>query len=158
MAVDAGDDGAQRRQVDVVVGMDIQQVGGAECVGAVRTGSKRRLDDPVRVFGQRAGDARMTATRLLRAVGKVRLLTLRGRDARVVRRLCRSREPAFQFHNTCRQDADLLSLRLDLRLLSLDQGDQVTVRKGEKGCAVHPSPVGDSAVTVSSWISQNGGE
>jgi len=29
MAVDAGDDGAQRRQVDVVVGMDIQQVGGA---------------------------------------------------------------------------------------------------------------------------------
>jgi len=158
MAVDAGDDGAQRRQVDVVVSMDLQQVGGAECGGAVRTGSKRRLDDPVRVFGQRAGDARMTAPRLLRAVGKVRLLTLRGRDARVVRRLCWSREPAFQFHNTCRQDDDLLSLRLDLRLLRLDQGDQVTVRKGEKGCAVHPSPVGDSAVTVSSRISQNGGE
>jgi hypothetical protein len=52
VAVDAGDDGAQRRQVDVVVGMDLQQVGGAECVGAVRTGSKRRLDDPVR--GRRA--------------------------------------------------------------------------------------------------------
>jgi hypothetical protein len=41
-----------------------------------------------------------------------------------------------QFRNTCRQDADLLSLRA----------------KGEKGCAAHPSPVGDSAVTVSSRI------
>jgi hypothetical protein len=56
------------------------------------------------------------------------------------------------------QDADLLSLRLDLRVLCQDQGDQVIVRKGEKGCAVHPSPVGDSAVTVSSRIFQEGGE
>ena len=113
---------------------------------------------PVGVFGQRAGDARTAATGLLRTVGGVRLLTLRGRDARVVRRLCWSREPAFQFRNTCRQDADLLSLRLDLRLLCLHQGDQVTVRKGEKGGAVHPSPVGDSAVTVSSRILPEGGE
>jgi hypothetical protein len=158
VAFDAGDDGAQRRQVDVVVGMDLRQVGGAKCVGAVWTGSKCRLDDPVRVFGQRAGDARTAATGLLRTVGGVRLLALRGRDARVVRRLCWSREPAFVFRNTCRQDADLLSLRLDLRLLCLHQGDQVTVRKGEKGCAVHPSPVGDSAVTVSSRILSEGGE
>src|ERR1700722_9159441 len=77
VAFDAGDDGAQRRQVDVVVGMDLRQVGGAKCVGAVRTDSKCRLDDPVRVFGQRAGDARTAATGLLRTVGGVRLLTLR---------------------------------------------------------------------------------
>jgi hypothetical protein len=131
MAIDAGDDGAQRRQVDVVVGMDLRQVGRADCLGAVRTGSKCRLDDPVRVFGQSSGDARTAATGLLRTVGKVRLLTFRGRDARVVRRLCWSREPGFQFRNTCRQDAALLSLRLNLRVLCLDQGDQVIVRKGE---------------------------
>jgi len=125
-------------------------------VGTVRAGSKCRLDDPVRVFGQSAGDARTAATGLLRTVGKVRLLTLRGREARVVRRLRWSREPGFQFRNTCRQDADLLSLRLDLRVLCQDQGDQVIVRKGEKGCAVHPSPVGDSAVTVSSRIFPGG--
>jgi hypothetical protein len=40
-----------------------------------------------------------------------------------------------------RQDVDLLSLRLDRHLLCLDQGDQVTVRKGEKGCAVHLHPL-----------------
>jgi hypothetical protein len=150
MAVDAGDDGAQRRQVDVVVGVNRRQVGGAERVGAVRTGSKCRLDDPVRVFGQGASDARTAATGLLWTVGKVRLLTLGGRDTRVVRRFGWSRESGFQFRNTSRQDADLLRLRLDQRVLCQDQGDQVVVRKGEKGCAVHPSPVGDSAVTVSS--------
>jgi hypothetical protein len=55
-----------------------------------------------------------------------------------------------------RQDADLLSLRPDRHLLCLNQGDQVIVRKGEKGCAVHPSPVGDSGVTVSSRILPGG--
>jgi hypothetical protein len=49
-----------------------------------------------------------------------------------------------------------MSLRLDLRLLCQNQGDQVIVRKGKKGCAVHPAPVGDSTVTVSSRFSQEG--
>ena len=77
---------------------------------------------------------------LLRTVGKVRLLTLRGRDARVVRRLCWSREPGFQSRNTRRHDADLLGLRLDLRVLCQDQRDQVITGKGKQGGAVHASP------------------
>jgi hypothetical protein len=156
MAVNAGDDGAQRRQLDVVVGMRLRQVGGAERVCAVRTGSKRRLNDPVGVFGQSAGDPRAAATGLARAVGKVRLLALRGGQARVVRRLAWSCEFGFQFSDTGGEDADLMSLRLDLRLLCQNQGYQVIVRKGKKGCAVHPAPVGDSTVTVSSRFSQEG--
>jgi hypothetical protein len=48
----------------VVVGMGLRQVGGAERVRAVRTGSKRRLDDPVGVFGQSAGDRDTLCQRL----------------------------------------------------------------------------------------------
>ena len=62
MAVDTGNHGAQRRQVDVVVGVDLRQVSGAERVRAVRTGRKCRLDDPVRLFGQSASDAGTAAT------------------------------------------------------------------------------------------------
>ena len=75
MAVNAGDDGAQRRQIDMVVGVNLRQVSGAERVGTVRTGGKCGLDDPVWMFSQRAGDARTSATGLLRAVGEIRLLT-----------------------------------------------------------------------------------
>jgi hypothetical protein len=38
------------------------------------------------------------------------------------------------------QTADLLSLRLDLRLLCQDRDDQAIAGKGEQGCAVHASP------------------
>ena len=50
MAVDAGDDGAERRQVDVVVGMDVGLVGGAEGVG---------LND---IFGEMFGADRWPAS------------------------------------------------------------------------------------------------
>ena len=38
MAVDAGDDRADRRQLDMIVGTDLGLVGGAERMGAVRAG------------------------------------------------------------------------------------------------------------------------
>jgi hypothetical protein len=78
MAMNASDDGAQRRQVDVVVGRDLRLVGGAEYGGAVRTGGKRGLNDPVRMCGQSTSNARTAATGLLRAVREVRCLTLDG--------------------------------------------------------------------------------
>jgi len=45
-----------------------------------------------------------------------------------------------QFGQARGQAADLPALRLDLRILRQDQGDQVVVGQGEEGCAVHASP------------------
>src|SRR4051795_13364391 len=64
--------------------------------------------------------------------------------------------PMQQYEPSSCRSADLLSLRLDLRVLRLDQGDQVVVGQAEQGGAVHPSPVGDPTVTVSRGISQPG--
>ena len=61
MAVDAGHDRADRRQVDVVVSVDIGLVGKAERVAATRAGVERRLDGAIRSGRQRAGDAGATA-------------------------------------------------------------------------------------------------
>jgi len=65
MAMNASDDGAQRRQVDGVAGRDLRLVGGAEYGGAVRTGGKRGLNDPVRMCGQMSALARMTRVLLI---------------------------------------------------------------------------------------------
>jgi len=40
MAVDAGGNGTQRRQIDVIVGVNLGQIGRAERMGAVRTGAR----------------------------------------------------------------------------------------------------------------------
>ena len=126
MAIDPRDEWADRRQVDVVVGMDVGLIGRAERVIAMRTGGQRGLDGLVRVLAQRAGDPGAAgAGRLLGAISQVRLLALRGRQAGVVRRLRRGRKLGFQVGDARGQDADLLRLRLDLRMLRLDQGDQV---------------------------------
>jgi hypothetical protein len=131
MAVDAGDNRADRRQVDVVVGVDVGHVGCAECMVAMRAGGERRLDDAVRVLGEGARHAGATAAGILfAAIRQVRFLALRGREAGVVRRLGRVVELSFQFGDACDQGADLLRLRLD-------QGDQIITGKGVKGCAVH---------------------
>jgi hypothetical protein len=80
MAVDAGDDRADRRQVDVVVGVDFGHVAGREGVLAMRAGGECRLDDRVRVFGQGAGDTGAARARpLLAGVGQIWLLALRRR-------------------------------------------------------------------------------
>ena len=51
MAVDAGDGRADGGQLDVIVGMDVGLVGGAERIGAMRTGGQRCLDDAIGMFG-----------------------------------------------------------------------------------------------------------
>ena len=140
MAVDAGDDGTQRRQVEVIVGVNPGQIGRAERMGAVRTGGRCGFDDPVRAFGQPSGDARAAVAGFLRTVGRVGLLALRGRQAGVIRRLAWRSALGFQFGQARGQAADLPGLRLDLRMLRQDQGDQVVVGQGEEGCAVHASP------------------
>jgi hypothetical protein len=57
MAIDAGDGRADRRQVDVVVGVGVGLIGSIERVSAVRAGGQRRIDGAIGVLGQRTGNA-----------------------------------------------------------------------------------------------------
>jgi hypothetical protein len=57
MAIDAGDGLADRRQVDVVVGVGVGLIGSIERVSAVRAGGQRRIDGAIGVLGQRTGNA-----------------------------------------------------------------------------------------------------
>ncbi len=137
MAVDAGHDWADRRQVDVIIGVDVGLVGGAERMLAMRTGVEHRLDDTIGVDRKRAGDAGATAAGFLRALRTVWLLALGRRRARVVRRLARRVEPGFQLRNPRRQCTNLHSLRLNLHLLRQDQRNQVVLGKSLEDFAVH---------------------
>ena len=144
MAIDAGDDRADWRQVDVVIGMDVGHVGRIKRVVAMRTGSERGLDRHVRVFRQGTGHARAAGAGLLVArLRPVRLLALRGRHAGVVGGFGRVGELGFQFGDAPGQSSDLLRMRLHqgdhLLGLRLDHGDQVIAGEAEKGCAVHAS-------------------
>jgi len=102
VAVDAGYDRADRRQVDVVVGVDVGLVGEAERMLAMRASGQCRLDDMVGVGRKCAGDAGVTAAGLLRELRTVWFLALGGRRARVARGLGRRVEPGFQLRNLCR--------------------------------------------------------
>jgi hypothetical protein len=145
MAIDTRDERADRRQVDVVVGMDFGLISRAKGVVALRTGGKCGLDCLVGVLGQRAGHPRAAgAGRLGRggfsaglgrfAVcpfdgGRLELSGLFGGAARLV-----SSSPMRG------QGADLRGLRLDLRMLRQDQGDQLITGEGDEGCVGHASP------------------
>jgi len=137
MAVDAGHDRADRRQVDMVVGVEVGLVGGAERGGAIWTSRERRLDDAVRVGRQRAGDAGTTAARLLRALRTAWFLALGRRRARVARRLARRVQPGLQLHDPRRQRTDLHSLCFSLHLLRQDQGNQVVLGQSLEDLAIH---------------------
>ena len=134
MTVDPRDERADRRQVDVVVGMDFGLISRAEGVVAMRTGGECGLDGLVRVLGQRAGHPGAAgAGRLFGRIGQVRLLPLRGRQAGVVRRLRRGPELGFQFADAHGQQTDLLGLRLDQR-------DQLITGQAKEGCVGHAPP------------------
>ena len=130
MTVDTSDERADEGQLDVVVGVDVGLIGEAERVGATRAGGQRCLDDAVGVLGQRAGHAGTTDAGLLRAIGTVGLLALRGRRAGIVRGLRRGAEPGSQHGDARRQ-------RADLRRLRQDQGDQIILGESKKGFAIH---------------------
>ena len=146
-----------RRQIDVVVGVDVGQIGGAERLGAMRTGGERRLDDFVGVFGQRAGDAGAAGAGFFGGRGG----STSG-PSRAAGWNCPAswaeRRALLPVRQCARSTPRSASLRLDLRLLRQKQGDQVFVGQRKEGCAVHASPVIDSTVTVSSGISRRGGE
>ena len=62
MAGETRDDRADRRQFDVVIGVDGRLVSRPQRMRAMRTGIKGCCDDVIRVFGQGAGNARTAAT------------------------------------------------------------------------------------------------
>ncbi len=122
-------------------GVDLELVGRAEGVVAVRARGKCCLDVPVRVLGQRTGHPGAARARRLReGIGQVRLPGFRGRQAGVVRRLRWGRELCLQFCNARGQGADLLRLRLNLRMLRQDQRDQLITGESEEGRMVHAAP------------------
>jgi hypothetical protein len=112
-------------------------------MSAVRTGGKGRLHHTVGVFGQHAGDTGPAPARLLRAVGTVRLLALRGRQAGIVRRLRWGGELGFQRRNSRCQ-------RLNLRNLRKDQGNKLIFGQSKKGIAVHRDGESDRSSSVNS--------
>ena len=132
MTVDAGDHGADRRQLDVVVGVNAGLGGRTKRVGAMRAGIERRFDDTVGGLGQRARHTRTTATALLlrRMIRTVRLLAARRRGAGIVRGLGRNVESGLKVGDLCGQ-------HLDLRLLGQNQGNQVIRGESKKGFAIH---------------------
>jgi hypothetical protein len=78
MAVDTRDNRADRRQFDVVIGVDGRLVSRPERMRAMRTGIEGCFDDVIRVFGQGAGNARTAATALAGRIGAVGLRPPRG--------------------------------------------------------------------------------
>ena len=139
MAVDARDNRADRRQVDVVVGVDGRLVGRPERMRAMRTGSEGRRDDVIRVFGQGAGNIRTTTTALAGPIGAVGLLALRGGRAGVVGGLGRDLEPGLQRSHLLGQSRNLRRQCLDPCLLRQHQRNQVLFRERKKGIAGHPN-------------------
>ncbi|MFL5280768.1 MAG: hypothetical protein ACJ8AW_07135 [Rhodopila sp.] len=71
MAVNTRDNRADRRQVDVVIGVDGRLLSRPERMRAMRTGIEGRCDDVIWVFGQDAGNARTAATALAGLIGRL---------------------------------------------------------------------------------------
>ena len=113
--------------------MDEGLVGRTQRVRAMRAGRQRGLDDVVGIGCQCAAGARSAATGLPGALGQVRLLALRGRDARIVRGPGWRVEPGLKVGDPRGQPLNLYAQSLDLRLLRQDQADQVVLGKGEEG-------------------------
>jgi hypothetical protein len=57
MPVDAGCDWLDRRQIDVIIGVDVAHIGRAERVVAMRAGNGQSLDDLVGMFSEPARHA-----------------------------------------------------------------------------------------------------
>ena len=118
MPVDAGDDRANRRQLDMIVSMIAGLVLRPERVLAMRAMLGEGLDDPVRSGGQRPEDAGPALALLCRsALGAVGFAPLRGRHRGIVRSFGRA-QPAFEF-------GDAPGQFRDLRRLGQHQRDQL---------------------------------
>ena len=104
--VDAGGDGPDRRQVDVVVGEHVRLVGGLK-PGAARAFVRVDLARRVGIGAQgarRAGPETLAALLLLlRLCGDIGLLSARGRQQGVGRRVRRLDELRFQLRNPRQQ-------------------------------------------------------
>ncbi len=79
MAMDASDNGPDRWEIDMVVGVYIAHVGGSEGVIAMRADGERCLNDLIGMLGERACHAGVASAGLLLAGARqVRFLAFRG--------------------------------------------------------------------------------
>jgi hypothetical protein len=114
---DARHVGLGLRNLDALVGLarDLRHARHVGAAGLAAVGEDRAFDGRVRM--QRAMRARMG---LGLALGRRRFgsfLTLRWRNARIVRRLGRQAEPGLEFRNPRRERGDLRHQRADQRVL-----------------------------------------
>ena len=129
MAVDARHHGSDRRQVDMIVCVELGLILGREPMVAMRARLGPRLDHLVGVFGQGAGHAGTTLPLRrppLRAVG---LLRLAGRYRRIFRRLRRLAELRLQISQASFKQRYLICQFGDHVRLRQDQRDQVFLAK-----------------------------
>lgn len=146
------DDRLDLGQIDLVVACQKRQVGLAQCRLAMRAAGWAGGHGLVRNLSQQATGAFAPHAALARTAARdpvipVRLLALRGRQARVVRRLRRLAEfrlqpsdARAQASDLRGQDLNLLSQRLNLRPERMDQ--RVLLLMGEArqiGQALHPN-------------------
>lgn len=143
MAVDAGDDRADRRQIDVVVGVHAGHVGRPERVVAMRAGGERGLDE---ILSGCSARARVKPGRLGRGFflpgsGRFGFWPFDGGRLELSGVLLGTASLASNSANPRGQCRGLLRLRFDqarnLLRLRLDQRDQVIAGKAKEGSAVH---------------------
>ena len=103
MVPDAGDDGLDRQQLDVVVRVDSGLVGGAERMSTMWAGVERRFDGSVRTVREGAGCVRAAEAKPAGTTRMVWFLTFGRRHARIVRCLRRHIQPGFEFTGTLEQ-------------------------------------------------------
>jgi hypothetical protein len=82
--MNAGDDGADRWQVYMIIGVDISEVRWGKRMIAMRAGSERCFDDPIRVLSKRTRYAGTTGAGLFATVRQIGFLAFRGQQARVI--------------------------------------------------------------------------
>ena len=114
--VNAGRDGLDRRQLDVVVGEHVRLVGGGKrCAAGAFVGVD--IARCVGILSERARDARPAPATfpLARRLGDIGLLSRRRRQRGIRRRLRRLAGTAFELRNACEQRVDPFEQRLVLR-------------------------------------------
>ena len=144
IALDPGDHGAHRRQLDLVVAGVQSLIGLGQHRPAMGTGRRLGNDELIGLLGQGSATARPAQAALARprALGllrPVRLVSPGGRQAGVARCLRRLVQPRLQFRYPRRQALHLRPQRPDQSVL-LDLGERAEIRRRRHPALKPPPP------------------
>jgi hypothetical protein len=138
MPVDSGHNRLDRRQVDMVVGMELGLVGRAQRGIAMRACRRKPLHHAIGVLAQLPERARMALALLGRAPrAPIGLRSLARRYRGIVRRLGGLPQFRLQRLDPLRQRLDLRSLPRNHFRLRQNQSNQVVLGKTGKRIAIH---------------------